>query len=84
MSRKQFAEMPVDPKLVTILTALKNETPWDRWMRRQPEVEAAQQAAYDKKQEIDDELDAAQKLCKHVDDGGMFYGGCKKCGKSFD
>lgn len=34
-------------------------------------------------QELDAELHDLQKSCKHVDDGGMFEGRCKKCGLMF-
>jgi|HubBroStandDraft_4_1064222.scaffolds.fasta_scaffold00021_99 hypothetical protein len=63
------------------------ETPQQRYERRlREEVEAplnaATELAENKSKEIKTELEAAQKVCSpHKDDGGMFYGFCKLCGK---
>jgi hypothetical protein len=58
------------------------ETPWGRYLRRQGEVALLKKQTIDNAQEVKEELEAAQKECNpHVDDGGMFFGNCVKCGK---
>jgi hypothetical protein len=72
-------------KISAVELKLDRETTNDRYWRRMKEEYEPLKGRLTKqlrrmKEEIDDELEAAQKVCKHIDDGGMFYGSCKKCG----
>jgi hypothetical protein len=76
-------------KITAVERKLDGETPDQRYWRRreeewQPLKDELEKQIDEKRREIEDELEAAQKTCKHVDDGGMFYGSCKLCGLMFD
>jgi hypothetical protein len=61
------------------------ETPWNRYMRRLEEVDELKKKVVAKQKEIDDELDAARKVCQHDGKGGGFlYASCTKCGMVHD
>jgi hypothetical protein len=57
-------------------------TPYNRYFhRRDTEMPALYAAVREKEADIEKELEDARKICKHVDNGGMFEGACVKCGQ---